>query len=59
MASTIDTTNLNQLYPVAGVDNDSQGFRDNFANIKTNLETASSEITALQNVLATEGVKVV
>lgn len=48
MASSINTTNLDALYPVAGVDNDSQGFRDNFANIKTNLETAATEITDLQ-----------
>ena len=52
MASTIDVTNIDADFPVAGVDNDSQGFRDNFANIKTNLETASSEITALQNGVA-------
>lgn len=52
MASNIDTTGLDELYPVAGVDNDSQGFRDNFANIKTNLDAASTEITALQNGVA-------
>ena len=48
MASNIDTTGIDGLYPIAGVDNDSQGFRDNFANIKTNLDSASTEITALQ-----------
>jgi len=48
MASNIDTTGIDELYPIAGVDNDSQGFRDNFANIKTNLDSASTEITALQ-----------
>lgn len=49
MTSEIDTTGLDQNYPVAGVDNDSQGFRDNFTNIKDNLDAAASEITDLQN----------
>jgi len=48
MASTIDTSTIDAAYPVAGIDNDSQGFRDNFNSIKTNLTTAGSEITALQ-----------
>lgn len=52
MASNISTTGLDELYPVAGIDNDSQGFRDNFANIKTNLGHAATEITALQNGVA-------
>ena len=41
--STIDTT-----FPIAGQDNDSQGFRDNFDAIKTGLATAKSEITDVQ-----------
>lgn len=49
MASQIDTTNLDAAYPVPGIDNDSQGFRDNFSNIKDNLDFAKSEITDLQN----------
>lgn len=52
MASNINITGLDDLYPVAGIDNDSQGFRDNFANIKTNLGHAATEITALQNGVA-------
>jgi hypothetical protein len=52
MASSINTDGLDALYPVAGVDNDSQGFRDNFANIKTNLGYAKSEITDLQGGVA-------
>ena len=28
--ATIDTSGIDALYPIAGVDNDSQGFRDNF-----------------------------
>ena len=47
MASSIDTSTIDATYPVAGIDNDSQGFRDNFNSIKTNLTTAGSEITAL------------
>ena len=35
-------------FPVAGQDNDSQGFRDNFTTIKTGLQTAQSEISTLQ-----------
>lgn len=48
MASTINSNNIDTLYPVAGQDNDTQGFRDNFRNIKNNLNTAAQEITALQ-----------
>lgn len=47
--SSINTNGINVNYPVPGVNNSSQGFRDNFASIKTNLDTASSEITDLQN----------
>ena len=48
MASTIVSETIDADYPVAGVDNDTQGFRDNFSIIKTGLSTASSEITQLQ-----------
>ena len=48
MASNISTTNIDETYPVAGQDNDSQGFRDNFSQIKTQLGTASTEITTIQ-----------
>jgi hypothetical protein len=47
--SSINTNGINVNYPVPGVNNSSQGFRDNFASIKTNLDTASTEITDLQN----------
>jgi hypothetical protein len=52
MASNISTTNIDDNYPVAGQDNDSQGFRDNFQNIKTALTTAKTEITGLQDTRA-------
>ena len=48
MTSAITTTNIDGAFPIAGQDNNSQGFRDNFTNIKTGLNTAKSEITALQ-----------
>lgn len=47
--STINTNGINVNYPVPGVNNSSQGFRDNFASIKTNLNTAGNEISDLQN----------
>jgi len=48
MASNINPNNIDTTYPVAGQDNDSQGFRDNFTNIKTNFEAAETEIDDLQ-----------
>jgi len=48
MASGIITTNIDTAYPVAGQDNDSQGFRDNFTNLKTALDVAKTEITDLE-----------
>lgn len=47
--STINTNGINVNYPVPGVNNNSQGFRDNFASIKNNLDQAATEITDLQN----------
>ncbi len=49
MASNINPQNIDGAYPVAGQDNDSQGFRDNFTNIRTNFGYAANEITDLQN----------
>jgi hypothetical protein len=48
MSSNINPNNIDGTYPVAGQDNNSQGFRDNFTNIKTNFGFAGSEITDLQ-----------
>ena len=39
--SAINTNGLNVNYPVPGVNNNSQGFRNNFTNIKQNLDTAA------------------
>jgi hypothetical protein len=53
--SSINPNNINGSYPIAGQDNDSQGFRDNFTNIKNNLTFAQNEITDLEEkVLLTE-----
>jgi len=49
MTSQINPNNINGAYPVAGQDNNSQGFRDNFTNTRTNLAFAAAEITDLQN----------
>ena len=48
MASNIISGTIDGAYPVAGVDNDTQGFRDNFTIIKAGLAVANSEVTALQ-----------
>jgi hypothetical protein len=49
MTSAIQPNNIDGAYPVAGQDNNSQGFRDNFTNTKTNFQAAANEITDLQN----------
>jgi hypothetical protein len=49
MTSQIVSSSIDENYPIAGQDNDSQGFRDNFSIIKDGLATASSEITVLQS----------
>ena len=49
MTSQINPNNIDGTYPVAGQPNNTQGFRDNFTNIKTNFSTAKAEITDLEN----------
>jgi hypothetical protein len=49
MTSAINPNNIDGSYPVAGQDNNSQGFRDNFTNIKVNFQSAAEEITDLQS----------
>ena len=48
MTSNINYSTINENYPVAGQDNDTQTFRDNFNSIKSNFEVTSTEITDLQ-----------
>ncbi len=49
MLSNINTTIIDTTYPIAGQDNDSQGFRDNFSNTNSNFISAKSEIEDIQN----------
>jgi hypothetical protein len=46
--SEIVSATIDADFPVAGQDNDSQGFRDNFRIVKDGLATATSEITVLE-----------
>ena len=49
MTSSINPNNIDGTYPIAGQDNNSQGFRDNFTNTKTNFGYAETEINDLQS----------
>lgn len=49
MTSQINTNGINTNYPVPGQNNSSQGFRDNFAQIRNNLNTGAAEISDLQS----------
>jgi len=49
MTSAINPNNIDGAYPVAGQDNNSQGFRDNFTNTATNFRFAAEEISDLQS----------
>ena len=46
--SNINPQNINGTYPIAGQDNNSQGFRDNFTNTVNNFTFAAAELTDLQ-----------
>jgi hypothetical protein len=48
MTSQIVSTTIDEEYPVAGRDNSTQGFRDNFSIIKNNFAIAKEEISDLQ-----------
>ena len=47
--SNINPQNIDGTYPIAGQDNDSQGFRNNFTNTVNNFVFAAAELTDLQN----------
>jgi hypothetical protein len=49
LTSNINFAAINENFPVAGQDNDTQVFRDNFDTIKTNFREAKTEIEDLQN----------
>lgn len=46
-AASTATGQIDPAFPIAGRDNNSQGFRDNFDNIKTGLTNAVSALTGL------------
>lgn len=48
MTSNINFAGINENFPIAGQDNDTQVFRDNYNLIKENFRNAYNEITALQ-----------
>lgn len=52
MVSNINYGSIDATFPIAGKDNDSQGFRENFGYIKSGLQIAQGEITALQSTSA-------
>jgi hypothetical protein len=52
MASNIVSTTIDATFPTPGVDNDTQGFRDNFGIIKENFAAAKAEIDVLQDYTA-------
>lgn len=47
--SNINTNGINGNYPTPGINNSSQGMRDNFTSIKSNLGVTKDELTDLQN----------
>jgi hypothetical protein len=47
--SNINTNSINTSYPTPGVNNSTQGMRDNFTSIQTNLNIAAAELTDLQH----------
>jgi len=52
LTSLINFAAINENFPVAGQDNDTQVFRDNFDTIKTNFSAAKTEIEDLQDNVA-------
>jgi hypothetical protein len=49
MSSSINPYNVDGTFPVAGQDNSSQGFRDNFTSIQNNFIFAKAELDDLQS----------
>ena len=50
--SNINYLSINENFPVAGQDNDTQVFRDNFDTIKTSLSAAKTEVDELLGAVA-------
>lgn len=53
--SNINPQNIDGTFPIAGQDNSSQGFRDNFTNTINNFTFAAAELTDLQNYAVLKG----
>jgi hypothetical protein len=53
--SNINPQNIDGAYPIAGQDNNSQGFRDNFTNTVNNFTFAAAELTDLQTYAVLKG----
>lgn len=49
MSDEINVNSIDGNYPVPGVDNNSQGFRDNFTIIKDNFSAVKTRIESLEN----------
>ena len=49
MTSNINPNTIDASFPIAGQDNDTQGFRNNFEGIRNNFITTRTEITELQD----------
>lgn len=53
--SNINPQNIDGTFPIAGQDNNSQGFRDNFTNTINNFTFAAAELTDLQTYAVLKG----
>lgn len=53
--SNINPQNIDGSFPIAGQDNNSQGFRDNFTNTINNFTFAAAELTDLQTYAVLKG----
>jgi len=53
MTSQINPNNIDVAFPIPGQDNPSQGFRNNFLNIRNSFNVTKNEITDLQNTKQT------
>ena len=53
MSSNVSTSGINVFFPVEGISNESQGFRDNFSAIKGSLDDAAFELSLLKYLVGT------
>ena len=50
-SNIVNTTDLDTEFPVPGQDNDSQGFRDNFAVINNNATSIKARLEDIQELV--------